>query len=364
MALSIEEIDIEDYEKVIEAKDPDVGLHALIAIHDTTMGPSLGGCRIYPYTSREDALFDVLRLSRGMTYKSAVAEIGLGGGKSVIIADPKTQKTEALLRSFAKAVDSLDGQYICAEDMGTTLEDMSIIRSVTQWVAALPDLKSSGDPSRFTAWGCFRGVQAVAHTLWGACPVKDMLRERTIAIQGLGSVGAKLAEHLFWAGARLIVSDVDPVRAEGIAAQLGAQACTSEEILHVPCDILAPCAVGGVLNSESIQRLQCTAIAGAANNQLLHEEHGELLMEKGILYAPDFVINAGGIINVACELESEGYDPCLAREKVNTIYDTLLSVFEMSARRNLPTSQAADELARHKLHYGIGKRSTSVHLHH
>lgn len=360
MTLEIKDIEVEGYEHVIEARDPSVGLHAIIAVHNTTMGPSLGGTRMYPYQSTEEALTDALRLSKGMTYKSAVAEIGLGGGKSVIIGDPRKDKTPELLTSFAHAINSLNGTYICAEDMGTTLEDMATIRKTTRWVSALPDSKSSGDPSRFTAWGCYRGIKAVSQSLWNT----RKLRDRTIAIQGLGSVGAKLAEALFWEGARLILSDVDPEVAEAVAKPLGAQIAAPDEILHVACDILAPCAIGGILNDETIPRLQCTAVAGGANNQLLEERHGRVLMDRGILYAPDFVINAGGIINVACELEPEGYDPRLAREKVATIYQTLISVFEVAERRNISTSQAANDLARHKLQYGIGKRSTSVHLHH
>lgn len=360
MALTIKEVPVEGYETVIEALDPSVGLHALIAVHDTTMGPALGGCRIYPYASVDDALFDVLRLSQGMTYKSAVAEIGLGGGKSVIIADPHEQKTDALLKSFGKAIDSLDGRYICAEDMGSTPEDMVVIRSETRWVTALPGKESSGDPSRFTAWGCFRGIQAVAYSLWGARSLKG----KCVAIQGVGSVGAKLAEQLFWAGAELIISDIDPQRAENVASQFGAQTCSIDKVLEVPCDILAPCAIGGILNEKSIPRLQCTAIAGGANNQLLKDEHGGLLMERGILYAPDFVINGGGIINVACELEPDGYNPRVARRKVDKIYEVLLSIFEVAERRGLPPSHAAIDLARHKLHYHIGKRESTIHLHH
>ena len=360
MNLEITELQEPGYERVIEARDSESGLHAIIAVHSTEMGPALGGTRMYPYKSREEALTDVLRLSRGMTYKSAVAEIGLGGGKSVIIGDPKTLKSEALLLAFAQAVDSLGGKYICAEDMGTTLEDMATIRRGTRWVTALPSKKSSGDPSRFTAWGCYRGIKAVSQWLWNT----RVLRDRTIAIQGLGSVGFKLAEHLFWEGARLIVADIDHDHAKRVGKALGAQVTTTDDILHVPCDILSPCAIGGILNKDTIPRLHCTAVAGAANNQLLTQQDGAELMQRGILYAPDFVINSGGIINVACELEPEGYDPCLAREKVATIYDTLLNVFEVSERRNIPTSVASDELAKHKLQYGIGRRSTSVHLHH
>lgn len=358
MALKIREIPTKGYERVVEGIDEDVGLHCIIAVHNTTLGPALGGTRMYPYQNAGEALTDVLRLAEGMTYKSAVAEIGLGGGKSVIIGNPKTQKTEELLFSFGKVVDHLEGLYICAEDMGTKPEDMLSIRKATPYVVALPNPDSSGDPSPFTAWGTFRGIQAVAHEIWGTTSLKGL----TVAVQGLGSVGEHLAQHLFWNEANLILSDVDEKRCDRIARKFGAPSVSPEEIIHVPCDIFAPCAIGGIINSETIPELRCKAVAGAANNQLLNHEDGKRLLDKHILYAPDYVINAGGIINVAIELEPLGYNPIVSRGKVDQIFSILTNVFDISKKRNIATSEAADELALHKLQYGIGKRKHAVPL--
>lgn len=359
MTLEIKELPTKGYERVIEGIDHSVGLHCLIAVHNTSMGPALGGTRMYPYTSVKDALFDVLRLSRGMTYKSAVAEIGLGGGKSVLIGDPKRHKTEELLYAFGRVVDSLEGLYICAEDMGITTRDMTIIRQATKYVVALPNANSSGDPAPFTAWGILRGFHSVAKKLWGS----ESLRGKKVAIQGVGSVGTRLAEHLFWEGALLILSDKEMDTAMRLATRLGAECSKPDEILSSQCDILAPCAIGGIINSESISRLRCKAIAGAANNQLLTPEDGSLLVKRNILYAPDFVINAGGIINVSFELDEQGYRAAASREKVNGIYETLQHIFHIAEKNKIPTSLAADQLAEHKLQHGIGKRMVPVSLH-
>jgi leucine dehydrogenase len=353
LMLEYREIEIDGYERVVEAVDLDAGLHAFIAVHDTTMGPSLGGTRIYPYATREDALTDALRLAKGMTYKSAMAEIGLGGGKSVIIADPSKDKNEKLILAFAEAVDSLQGIYICAEDMGTTVDDMALIRTKTKYVAALDRPNSSGDPSPYTAFGVYRGIQAVCSKLWQS----DSVRGKKLAIQGLGSVGWKLGEMLYWHGAKLVIADVDEQRAEQFSRQFGAKVVPIDEILFEECDVLVPCAIGGIFNDKSIPQLKCRAIAGAANNQLLEEKHGELLKERGILYAPDYVINAGGIINVAVELDTSGYEANMAWEKVNNLFEVLLSVFNIAEKRSISTSEAANDLAEHKLRYGIGKRS-------
>lgn len=352
MALELHELIVENYEKVIEAKNSEAGLHALIAIHNTTMGPALGGTRIYPYKDTKEALTDVLRLSQGMTYKSAIAETGLGGGKSVIIADPKKEKTKELLEAFAEAVHALEGQYICAEDSGSTAEDMLIIRKKTPYVAGLPTATSSGDPSRFTAWGIYQGLKAVAKTLWGS----DSLKGKSIAIQGLGSVGTKIAEHLFWEGAMLILSDIDEEKTLKVAELYRARVSKPSEILFQEVDIVCPCAMGGILNDETIAKLKCKAVAGASNNQLLTPEHGKLLHEKGILYAPDYVINSGGIINVAFELDKDLYNPQKAIEGVNKIYTTLLTIFEMSKEQNIATSETANQLANLKLKNKIGQR--------
>lgn len=354
--LTIKQLNISGYDKVIEAVNQSAGLHCFIAIHDRSLGPAMGGTRIYPYLTQEDALSDVLRLSKAMTYKSAMAENGLGGGKSVIIADPSTHKNRDLLLAFAEVVDSLEGAYIAAEDSGTTPEDMATIRERTPYVGALPGEKSSGDPSRFTAWGVFRGMEAVAEKLWG----RPLLRGRKIAIQGVGSVGSKLVNILFWEGAHLFIADTDVKKCWDACHLYGAQMMSLEEILTVECDIFAPCALGGVLNEETVPQLRCSAIAGAANNQLVAPEFGETLRNAHILYAPDYVINAGGIINAAMEFAPQGYDPKASRDKVNQIYDVLLMIFLKAESEGKSTSQVADELAEYKLHHRIGKRAHPI----
>lgn len=354
--LRIKEIQIPGYEKVIEGTDPVRGLYCYIAVHNTRLGPALGGTRIHLYQSPKEALQDVLRLAKAMTYKSAVAEDGLGGGKSVIIADPSKAKTPELLHAFAEVVDSLQGLYIAAEDVGSTIADMALIRQKTPYVAALSTDKSSGDPSRFTAWGVFRGIQAVSKTLWHT----KSLRGRNIAIEGLGSVGSKLANILFWEGANLIVCDIKEKLTHQAAHDYAARIVSPEEFCNVECDILAPCAMGGILNVDSVSQLRCQAIAGAANNQLATEEVGRLLLERNILYAPDYIINSGGIINAAAEFEEKGYNPTYARDKVNHIYDILLHIFRKSKADNLPTNEVADFIAEHNLERGIGRRKHQI----
>lgn len=354
--LDIKTLTIPEYEKVIEAIDPETGLHCFIALHNCRLGPALGGVRIYPYASREQALEDVLRLAKGMTYKSALLQHGLGGGKSVIIADPKTDKTESLLTSFAQVVASLEGQYIAAEDIGSTPQDMSILAKTTPYVVALPIETSSGNPSRFTAWGVFHAMRAASKNLWGS----PSLAGRRISIQGVGSVGTKLAGLLFWEGAELLLTDIDQEKRHRLSVRYGAQELASEDYFATPCDILAPCALGGILNAETIPQLKCHAIVGSANNQLHKPEDGIRLMERGILYAPDYVANAGGIMNVAMELEEGGYDPRIARDRVLTIHDTLLEIFETAKKMFKSTSEVADELAEHNLEHDIGKRTKKI----
>jgi leucine dehydrogenase len=353
--LHIQEIPVEGYEKVIEAQDITVGLHCFIAIHNCTLGPALGGTRLYPYSTSTDALNDVLRLAKAMTYKSALAQNGLGGGKSVIIATPQ-QKTEKLLLSFGQVLDSLKGRYIAAEDVGTNTEDMVIIKRVTPYVCALPTEKSSGDPSRFTAWGVFRGIQAASKKLWHM----RSLRKRVIAIQGLGNVGSKLANILFWEGADLILSDIDPKKTHELCLLYGAEAVDPQDYFNVSCDILAPCALGGIINSQTIPLLKCKVVAGGANNQLSQPEDGTLLMERGILYAPDYIINSGGITNAAAEFDYGGYNPKRVRDKVNHIYETLLHVFQQSEEQKKPTNQIADEMAKYNIEHKIGLRKHPI----
>lgn len=354
--LKIKEIQVPGYHKIIEAQNLEAKLHCFIAIHDITLGPALGGTRIYPYANPDEAFNDVLRLSKAMTYKSALIEDGLGGGKSVIIANPKKDKNPQLLLAFAEVLDSLKGSYIAAEDVGTTTEDMLIIKTRTPYVCALPTDKSSGDPSRFTAWGVFRGILAVCKKLWGT----HHLQRRRIAIQGLGNVGSKLANILFWEGADLILTDTDPHKLHDLALLYGAEEVAPHEIFTCDCDIFSPCAMGGILNDETIPQLRCAAVAGGANNQLLRQEHGRVLMERGILYCPDYVINSGGITNAAAEFEADGYNPKRVRDKVNHIYHTLRTVLNRSEQSNKPTSQVADEIAEYNLKHRIGKRNKPI----
>lgn len=358
--ISLQKIPVEGYEEVFYISDQKTGLQAYIAIHNTTLGPALGGTRIYPYTKKEEALEDALRLSRGMTYKSAVAGVGLGGGKSVIMADPKTEKTPELLRAFGKAVNALEGKYICAEDVGCTTEDAKEIRKETQFVVGLPHEKSSGDPGFFTAWGVFRGMQSISQTLFGT----DCLEGVKVAIQGLGNVGRNLASYLFWSGAELILADIDPATAEKFGKKFGAKIVSPKEILSYECDIFAPCAMGGVLNKKSISELRCKAIAGAANNQLLLDSDAELLKDLGILYAPDFVINAGGLLNVAQEIEKEGYSPARSRDNCRRIYDTLLSIYKIAKENKESTHAAAMSLGDYRIQYGVGERKSKPVFHH
>ena len=343
--LHINPLSISGYEEVIEALDREAGLHAFIAVHSTRLGPSLGGTRMFPYPSKEAALSDVLRLSKAMSYKSALADTGLGGGKSVIIGNPKTDKTPQLWASFAQAINALAGKYIAAEDVGTTPEDMLMIRQSTPYVAALPLSNSSGDPSRFTAFGILQGIRAVTKYLWNSTSLFD----KKIVIQGLGNVGQKLADLLFWERAELFLSDIDREKLTNVCRLYGAQLIAPEEVLYIPCDIFAPCALGGIIQDSVIDRLTCKAIAGSANNQLKDEADGVKLHTQGILYAPDYVINAGGIINVSCEFNPQGYSPTLALGKTARIYDTLMTIFERSRLENKPPSMIANGIAENHL---------------
>ncbi len=358
--LQIERLPIKGYEQVVKASHPKSGLTAIIAIHDTTLGPALGGIRIQPYETFDAALEDVLRLSKGMTYKSAISDVGFGGGKSVIIADPKKDKTPELLMAFGAAVESLGGQYICAEDVGCTTEDVKIVRRATKYVVGLPHEKSSGDPGPFTAWGTFRGIQASVKKLYGS----DSLEGKIVAVQGLGNVGAVLCEYLFWEGADLILSDIDENKAKRLAVKYGARTVSVDQILKVDCDVLAPCALGAIINDQTIPHFRCRAIAGSANNQLHRDHHANVLDEKGILYAPDFVINAGGLLNVSAELEETGYLPSWPREKAHRIYDTLLAIYEIAEKNRESTHNAALALADYRIKYRIGKRVFPPIFHH
>lgn len=359
-SLELEEIFVPGYQKVLKVTNKEVGLKGIICIHTTVMGPALGGIRIYPYATFDAALNDVLRLAKGMTYKSAISECGSGGGKSVLIADPKKHKTKEMLHAFGQAIDTFQGEYIGAEDAGCTPEDVSIISEVTPYVVGLLHDKSSGNPSPFTAWGTFRGIQSVLKKTFGS----DSPENRIIAIQGLGSVGCELAKILFWTGARLIVSDIDSEKCEMVAKFTRAKIVSPSEILKVECDVFAPCALGGIINEQTIPDFRCRAIAGCANNQLLNDTDADELFARGILYAPDFLINAGGLINVTQELAEEGYNPFIARQKIHRIYDQLMLIYDIAAQNRFSTHRAAVSLADYRLKYRIGKRVQPPCFHH
>ncbi len=341
-----EQLAAKGHEKVLLCSNPDVGLRAIIAVHSTVLGPGLGGLRMWPFKSYDEALTDVLRLSRGMTYKAAAAGLNLGGGKAVILGDPKKDKSEALFRSFGRYVDSLGGDYITAEDVGTDMEDMEIILSETRWVTGVsPAHGGSGDPSPVTAYGLLQGIKAAAKWEFG----EPSLAGRSVAVQGLGSVGHHLVAYLHEEGAKTFGTDLDAEKVEECAERFGLEPVPSDEIARVDCDIFAPCALGAVLNERSIPELRCKIVAGAANNQLDDERRdGQALHERGILYAPDFVVNAGGLINVYNELSGD-YNQERAQRMTRGIYINLMRVFEISKEKEVPTFVAADHLAEERI---------------
>lgn len=333
-----------DHEQVVFCNDPHVGLKAIIAIHNTSLGPALGGTRMWNYKNEDEALVDVLRLSKGMTYKAAASGLNLGGGKAVIIGDPKTQKSEGLFRAFGQFVNSLNGKYITAEDVGTSVQDMEHIYMETPWVTGIPkDFGGSGDPSPYTAHGVLMGIKASAKEKFGT----DSLKGIHIAVQGLGNVGSNLVKYLVEEGAVITVADIDMNRTKNVADKFGAKAVSSDDILFTECDILAPCALGAIVNDQTITKLKTKVIAGGANNVLAEARHGDQLKELGILYAPDYVINAGGLMNVFVELE--GYSPERAFEKTKRVYDNILKVYEIAKRDGIGTHTAADRLAEERI---------------
>ncbi len=332
------------HERVLFCSNPDVGLRAVIAIHSTVLGPGLGGVRMWPYGSLEEAVTDVLRLSRGMTYKAAATGIPLGGGKAVILGDPKRDKSEALMRAFGRFVDSLGGAYITAEDVGTDAEDMDRIAAETAWVTGVsPEHGGAGDPSPVTAFGVLQGIRATAQQLWGS----PVLAGRSIAIQGLGSVGGYLASYLREEGARIFGCDID-AEAVARAAESGVEIVEPESIYDVECDLFAPCALGAILNDRTIPRLRVRAVAGGANNQLEQiDRHGRELSARGILYAPDFVINAGGLANVYNELI--GYNQERAMRMARGIFDNVLTAYRIAERDGIPPSEAGERMAEERI---------------
>lgn len=334
-----------NHEEVIFCQDRDSGLRAIIAIHDTTLGPALGGTRMWPYKSEEEALEDVLRLSRGMTYKSAAAGLNFGGGKAVLIADPQHDKNEVLFRAFGRFVQGFNGRFITGEDVGVEVRDMEWVRMETPWVLGISEaLGGSGDPSPVTARGVYYGMKACSEAVFNT----PALAGRKIAIQGVGHVGYYLAEFLHKEGAQLFVSDIQPERVQRCVKTFHAEGIAPEKIYEVDADIFAPCALGAVISDETIPRLRCKIVAGGANNQLADEhKHGRILMDKKILFAPDYVINAGGLINVANEIE--GYNREKALKEAEGIYSILKQIIAISRRESIPTNEASNRLAERRL---------------
>jgi len=333
------------HERVLVCSNPEVGLQAIIAVHSTTLGPALGGVRMWRYESFDAAMRDVLRLSRGMTYKAAAAGLNLGGGKAVIVGDPKTDKSEALFRSFGQYVESLGGLYITAEDVGIDVEDCEVILTETRWVTGIsPSHGGSGDPSPVTAFGTLQGMKAAARRKNGDVD----LHGKSVAVQGLGSVGMWLASYLAEEGVKVFGCDIDEEATAQAHDEHGVEIVPIGDIYDVECDIFAPCALGSVLNDETIPRLRCEVVAGAANNQLAEERHAEELANRGILYAPDFVINAGGLINVYNELTGE-YNQERALRMTRSIYLNMMRVFEIAEQAEITTADAADALAEERI---------------
>ncbi|MHB1544173.1 MAG: Glu/Leu/Phe/Val dehydrogenase dimerization domain-containing protein [Gammaproteobacteria bacterium] len=332
-----------DHEEVVFVHDDAAGLRAIVAIHDTTLGPALGGLRLWPYASEDEALTDVLRLSRGMTYKAAIAGLNLGGGKSVIMGDPSI-KSEALFRSFGRYIQGLAGRYITAEDVNINVEDIELIYQETEYAVGIhPEHGGSGDPSPFTAWGAFQGMRAALEKTFGQADWAS----RSIAIQGVGHVGLHLARLLRKEKAQVFVTDIHADRVQRAVEEYGCEAVTGDQIYDLKVDVFAPCALGGSINPETLPRLRCKIVAGSANNQLATPECGTELDRRGILYTPDYALNAGGLINVA--LEIEGYQRELAERRVNAIYDIIKKIFEHAAARGIPTWKAADAIAEERI---------------
>jgi leucine dehydrogenase len=329
----------DDHQKVVFVDDADTGLQAIIAIHNTNLGPAVGGCRMFPYASKADALEDVLRLSRGMTYKSALAGLPMGGGKAVIIGDPATQKTPALLRRMGQFIDSLNGRYISAEDSGTSVADLKLMALETEYVLGINEQQEfGGDPSPLTAHGIFCGIRAAVQYKFG----RTSLNGARIAVQGAGAVGRHLSKELIAAGAEVFVADINTNNV--LAAQeLGARIVAVDDIVGFDADVFSPCAMGAVINDVSIAKLSAPIVAGGANNQLSVPQHGEMLRKRDILYAPDFVINAGGIIEICRQYQDSSNADCNAQ--IENIGDTLIEIFELSGDKKICTSVVAEQLA-------------------
>lgn len=339
------QLSFDGHEQIVFCNDEDTGLKAIIGIHNTVLGPALGGTRMWLYQTEWDALNDVLRLSRGMTYKAAITGLNLGGGKAVIIGDAKTQKNDDLMRRFGEFVHSLSGKYITAEDMGMETRDMDVIREVTPHVTGISESKGgSGNPSPVTAYGVYMGMKASVKNVYGT----DNLEGKKVLVQGVGHVGETLVQLITDEGAQVILNDINEDRLKMLSDKYNANVVLGNDIYGLDIDIYAPCAMGATLNDTTINQLKAKVIAGAANNQLADEvKHGRLLKEKGIAYAPDFLINAGGIINVYAELEGYGRDEI--KRKTENIYNTTLEIFDFAEKNNVPTHRAAFDIAQQRI---------------
>jgi len=337
-----------NHEQLVFSQDPSCGYFGIVAVHDTTLGPALGGTRLWNYARPEDAVIDALRLSRGMTYKSAVAGLGLGGGKSVIIGDPNRRDREAMFRSHGRFVDTLGGRYITAADVGTGSADMAFIALETEHVAGLPG--SQGDPSPVTGYGVYMAMKAAAKVRWGS----DSLAGKRVAVQGAGKVAWFLGENLHKEGARLLVSDIDAEKVKKFVTEYGAEAVAPDAIYDAAVDVYAPCALGATLNDQTIPRIKAEIVCGGANNQLAEPRHAEAVEKKGLFYAPDYVANGGGVINIYGELQ--GWTAQQAHDHAAGIYDTTLRVADLSQREKIPMALAADRLAEERIRAVAGLR--------
>jgi len=339
------QLEVFGHKKIVFCSDPDTGLKAIIAIHDTTLGPALGGTRMWAYKTEKDALNDVLRLSKSMTYKAAIAGLNLGGGKAVIIGDSRKDKTEALLRKFGRFIKNLNGEFITAEDVGTNPKDMEYIRMETQHVAGLPEsVGGSGDPAPIAAQGVFMGIKAAVKELYG----NDNLAGRSVIVQGIGHVGENLVRLLRDENAKVYASDINEERLGQVAKKYGAQAISNNSIFDIDADIYSPCGLGATVNTQTINKLKCAIIAGSANNQLEDEHlHGQMLLDKGILFAPDYVINAGGLIN--CYSELMGFSKKRTLQLTENIYEATRNVLRLSKAEKISTIEAANKIAEKRI---------------
>tara|TARA_B100001971_G_C18267956_1_gene595913 strand:- start:5595 stop:6716 length:1122 start_codon:yes stop_codon:yes gene_type:complete len=343
--LTFEKLYSMGHEEVVFFSEPSCNLKAIVAIHDTTLGPALGGTRMWPYATIDEAVEDVLRLSRGMTYKASVSGLNLGGGKAVIIGDPKKDKSEALFRAYGRFIESLNGRYISAEDVNISVNDIDHIYTETNYVCGIDKASGgSGNPAPYTALGVFRGMQASVQKVYG----DKSLKGKTIALQGVGSVGLELSRLIHEDGGQIIFTDINEDNIQKMKAEIpNAEYVNPDAFYDVNMDIYAPCALGATINDETIPRLKCKIVSGAANNQLKEDRHGQILKERNVLYAPDYLINAGGLMNVS--IEFEGWNDAKSRRMIDTIFDTTLDIFAIAENQNIPVNEATDVLAERRL---------------